>query len=411
MSFSILRYPGGKGRFAKTLERFVVESKCDTMIEPFAGGAAAGLTLLKNGVIKKLILVELDPRVAAFWIKVRDDKGFSKQIKEFKYARKLGPNDEEQKEDSDLEERRDNLLKELEELEKNDLGMWTLVKNRCSFGGYLDGGLLVQGFGRPAAKYDKSGNRLNEYRYYEGVGSQWNGETLAEKVSKIHEWFVARPSKIEFIQGDALKVLPEYSGAFAFIDPPYSVKDDDPGVDLYQENKLDHEKLFKILQTRKTPWLATYNNSAEVRKLAGDHGCVCHEVNMSRLHADADKKSGATYNELVILPSTYSEERAKTLLKKEDKMVEQNENEKKCKRSGCNKPVPASGKRKFCDEHITSKKKPAGSTTESVAEVKISPDLSTLEDLKKQLRAEEDRLLEMQTRISLFKELIQKYSK
>jgi DNA adenine methylase len=288
LSNVILRYPGGKGRFANILANNVLSTGIRTLIEPFAGGGAAGLTLLKNGVIDKLVLVELDARVAAFWKKLESDSNFAKQVEQFKYASKE-PNT---KDDDELEKRRQILADELSKLEKSDLGMWTLVKNRCSFGGYLDGGLLVKGFGRPSQ---------GPYEYYEGVGSQWNGKNLSLKISRVHEQF--KQGKIVFVEGDAFIELLKYPNAFAFIDPPYTHGKNSPGKGLYKENDINHIKLFELLSSRKSPWLATYNNCEEVRKLARQFGFQYKKVKMSRLHANTDKDNQETYKEIIVCPT------------------------------------------------------------------------------------------------------------
>lgn len=287
MSAAILRYPGGKGRFAPILAQNVLDTGNRVLIEPFAGGAAAGLTLLKFHTIDQLVLVEKDPRVAAFWRKLRDDPKFSTQVSEFKWASKTPHT----KDEAELARRRDVLQEVLDKMQKNDLGMWTLVKNRCSFGGYLNGGLLLKGFGRPTK---------TPYEYYEGVGSQWNGDSLAVKIRSVHELFQA--NKIQFYEGDAFTELPKFPSAFAFIDPPYTHGEDSPGEGLYQENQVDHERLFQILSARKGPWLATYNNCVEVRELANKYQCQIKMVKMSRLHADTDQQNLEQYSEIIICP-------------------------------------------------------------------------------------------------------------
>lgn len=292
---AILRYPGGKGRFAKILAANVAASANDTLIEPFAGGGAAGLTLLKQNVITKLILVEKDPRVAAFWIKLRQDSNFARQVEDFTFASK----EPHTKDIGELESRKKCLEDELERLKKSDVGMWTLVKNRCSFGGYLGGGLLVKGFGRPAdAEKDSKGHR--QYSYYEGVGSQWNGANLAKNIRSIHELFEA--NKIDFIFGDAFEQLPKYSNAFAFVDPPYTLGENAPGEGLYKENEIDHTRLFDILAERTAPWIATYNNCERVRTLVSRYPFKIGETKMNRLHADTDDTQQKDYKELVICP-------------------------------------------------------------------------------------------------------------
>lgn len=309
MAYSILRYPGGKGRFAKILAENIALTDKRVLLEPFAGGASAGLTLLSEGVIDKLILVEKDPRIAAFWKRVEENRGFSEQVANFESSikEKSSLYTEDTLDLSILKKRRDEVQKQLEDFLQNDIGMWVLVKNRCSFGGYLDeDGLLVRGFGRPSQK---------PYTYYEGVWSQWNGETLSRKIEEIHGWF--KTEKMQIIEGDAFDEIPKHPNTFAFIDPPYTYGKETPGSGLYRENQVDHPKLFRMLADRKSPWLATYNNCEAVINLIQENAFQYTTVKMNRLHADTDQKNREDYKEIIICP------RYQKLIGKGDKMIEE----------------------------------------------------------------------------------------
>lgn len=60
---SPLRYPGGKGRLGPYLARVLASqsSIIDTYCEPYAGGAGAGLHLLSEGYVNRLIINDLNP--------------------------------------------------------------------------------------------------------------------------------------------------------------------------------------------------------------------------------------------------------------------------------------------------------------------------------------------------------------
>ena len=68
-TLSPLRYPGGKaalaGFFADIIDTLEVDHA--RYIEPYAGGAGAGIALLREGVVEELVINDIDPAVHAFW--------------------------------------------------------------------------------------------------------------------------------------------------------------------------------------------------------------------------------------------------------------------------------------------------------------------------------------------------------
>jgi DNA adenine methylase len=69
---SPLRYPGGKaalaGFFADLIKQIGIRSA--TYVEPYAGGAGAGVILLQRGIVRKLVINDIDPAVYCFWTSV-----------------------------------------------------------------------------------------------------------------------------------------------------------------------------------------------------------------------------------------------------------------------------------------------------------------------------------------------------
>ena len=57
---SPLRYPGGKSKLIEYIYSKLNPNNTDTFVEPFAGGASVGLSLLELGVIDNLVLNDLD---------------------------------------------------------------------------------------------------------------------------------------------------------------------------------------------------------------------------------------------------------------------------------------------------------------------------------------------------------------
>ena len=67
-TLSPLRYPGGKaalaGFFADIITALGVEDA--RYIEPYAGGVGAGIALLREGIVRHLVVNDIDPAVHAF---------------------------------------------------------------------------------------------------------------------------------------------------------------------------------------------------------------------------------------------------------------------------------------------------------------------------------------------------------
>ena len=157
----VLRYPGGKkwlsphisllsfafGRYINLTymdgTRGRIHLTPTFLIEPFAGGGVVGLSLLNNNLIKRLVLVEKDPRVAAFWKAALSDSRFADRVEKFRCTRKT------------VEDVCDN--------PDRDRAFWTLVKNRCAAGGNLSGGLMKD------------------------VSCRWNGNVNAAALQKIRK--------------------------------------------------------------------------------------------------------------------------------------------------------------------------------------------------------------------------------
>ena len=68
-TLSPLRYPGGKAALAGFFADLFQQMRLQDVyyVEPYAGGAGAGIALLREGLIDHLIINDIDPAVHAFW--------------------------------------------------------------------------------------------------------------------------------------------------------------------------------------------------------------------------------------------------------------------------------------------------------------------------------------------------------
>ena len=129
------------------------------------------------------------------------------------------------------------------------------MRNRVNRGGILAPGASV-------IKVGENGK---------GLRSRWYPQTLIERLRTIR----AAKARISYFHDDAFKVMARYrdnSNAAFFIDPPYTAGGKNAGSRLYVHSKIDHDRLFKLLEECRGEFLATYDDTKEVRALAHEHG-------------------------------------------------------------------------------------------------------------------------------------------
>ncbi len=247
--FHVLRYPGGKrwlsphvsflafvfGRYINLTyldgKRDRIHLKPKFLLEPFAGGGVVGLSLLNNNLIERLLLVEKDARVAAFWRAALSDSRFADRVERFRCTR--------------------NNVEAVCAKPDHDPAFWTLVKNRCAVGGNLTGGLMKD------------------------VSCRWNGKVHAAALRQIRKL----STRIQFVEGDGVQSLRDHAddpNAAAFVDPPYVAA----GRGLYRLWDVDHTAIFDVLARWKGFWLMSYDNAPEIRRLLKKHRFVYREAPM-----------------------------------------------------------------------------------------------------------------------------------
>ncbi len=211
------------------LRSFVRVERPKASIQPYAGGSTIGLSLLHQDLVDELVMVECDPRVSAFWRRALEDPSFADEVRAFRCTR---PN-----------------VEDVAAHPERDLAMWTLIKNRCGFGGMLDSGLLKKGEG-------------------EGLESRWNAATLYYALRQVR----ALSGRITLIEGDGIQSLRKLNSVayVVFIDPPYPCNDS-TGMRLYRYHKVDHAGLLAVLSSWRLCWCASYEDHADVVAMAKAH--------------------------------------------------------------------------------------------------------------------------------------------
>jgi len=247
---SPFRYPGGKTWLVPHVRNWLRSlPQCPReVIEPFAGGAIVGLSVLFEGLTDRLTLVELDEDVAAVWKVVLNGgaQTLAQRITRF-----------------DVNPKTVKAILEAEPVSLVDRAFATIVRNRVQRGGIM----------APGASLMKQGENGK------GLRSRWYPDTLRRRIEAISEM----KNHISFLCEDGLAFVRHHAHrpdvAF-FIDPPYTVA----GRRLYKHPNIDHEELFRVAGTIQGDFLMTYDNTPEIRSLARRMRFDIQEVAMKNTH-------------------------------------------------------------------------------------------------------------------------------
>jgi len=251
---SPFRYPGGKTWFIPRLREWLKSKshRPHLLIEPFAGGGIVSLTTAFEDLADSVLMVEIDPEVAAVWetITAGDGEWLAKRILSFEMSK-----------EAVVEEigRPTSTVKEI--------AFQTIVKNRTCHGGILASG---SGF----LKNGEAGK---------GISSRWYPATLAKRLRDIE---LVR-EKLVFRRCDAFDILKEHrhvANAVFFIDPPYTAGGKNAGSRLYTHFEIDHDRLFRECSSLVGDFILTYDNSEEVRNLAKKYGFQAKPISMKNTH-------------------------------------------------------------------------------------------------------------------------------
>ncbi len=255
---SPFRYPGGKTWLVPRIRQWLVSlpaAQRRVFVEPFAGGAIAGLTTAFEQLAEQIVLVELDEQVAAVWetiINAGEGDRLAQRIESFAFS---------------SETVAQLLDQDFAALTLSERAFQTIVSNRVN-----RGGILAPGAGRI-----KSGENGK------GLASRWYPETLARRIREID----AIRDRLTFVKGDGMTVMARYADrqeAIFFIDPPYTAAGKKAGRRLYTCSDLDHDALFDCAARLAGDLLLTYNADDAIRQIAAQHGFDSEPVAMKNTH-------------------------------------------------------------------------------------------------------------------------------
>jgi DNA adenine methylase len=253
---SPFRYPGGKTWLVPRIRQWLHSQPAQPQffVEPFAGGAIAGLTVAFEMLAQQVILVERDEQVAAVWHTIFNTPHGAEWLGERIATFALTP------------ESAQKLLATAPHSAR-EKAFQAIVQNRINHGG-----ILAQG----ASKIKTGENG-------KGMLSRWYPATLKKRLLDM----AAIKARVQFIEGNGFEVMRRYANkdnAVFFVDPPYTASAKKAGARLYKYHQIDHEQLFQELRQARGDFLLTYDDAEEVRALAVKYRFETRLVAMSNTH-------------------------------------------------------------------------------------------------------------------------------
>lgn len=238
--YTPLRYPGGKGKLASFLKDVIIDNEINDgiYIEPYAGGAAAALSLLMEEYVWKIIINDIDRTVYSFWICVlKHTEWLIEKIHETSVTM-----------DEWLFQK--SIFENADDYDEMDLGFSAFFLNRTNRSGILKGGVI--------------GGQKQKGKYK--LDARFNKKDLTNRIEKI----ALRKNRIQLFNLDAAELLDEIKedlskSVLFYFDPPYYKK----GSMLYTNhyNHNDHLQIAKAIRKLRYPWIVTYDNVPEITKM------------------------------------------------------------------------------------------------------------------------------------------------
>jgi DNA adenine methylase len=279
---SPLRYPGGKATLAGFFETTIKALGLDkpTYIEPYAGGAGAGLELLLKDVVGMVVINDLDPAIHACWkALVKDSDAFIRLLKRTPLTI------DEWKKQREIYRRRHDA-----DVDPLALGFATFYLNRTSRSGVLGAG-VIGGFAQ-AGSYK--------------IDARFDKDVLRRRIEKLAEV----SGKIRVTKQDGAARLREYlpkDNVFAYVDPPYVEKGSSLYMSAFQER--DHIDLARVLNGyANTNWVLTYDVADLIRSLYKARDISEFRLLYSaHLRGAKDELKRPSASELIVLSNTVAD--------------------------------------------------------------------------------------------------------
>lgn len=221
--------------------------------EPFAGGCGLALSLLYGGFVSDIHINDIDPAVWAFWhCALTETDALAALIETTPVTV-----------DEWRRQRATNKAGDL--TDPLALGFSAFFLNRTNRSGVIGSGGIIGGL-------NQTGNYLIDCRF--------NRDDLIRRVRRVARY----ADRIHLTRCDALDFLDHCdrtlpANSLLFIDPPYFKKGPELYTNFYKAD--DHAKLAAKVLEIELPWIVTYDDVPEIRRLYRDRRQFGFGINYS----------------------------------------------------------------------------------------------------------------------------------
>lgn len=253
-TYSPLRYPGGKTCLKPLLSDILKRNKMQRYgyAEPYAGGCGLALALLYGGHVSDIYINDIDPSIWSFWKSVLDH---TDELIEKISTVKIDMNEWAIQREIQLNEDLSNPV---------SLGFAAFFLNRTNRSGIITRAGVIGG-------KDQLGNYKMDCRF--------NREDLSRRIKRVSKY----RSQIHLSRKDAVVFMKESGNlptqTFFCIDPPYFNKGSSLYTSFYDPD--DHKLVSETVLELEHPWIVTYDNADQIRKLYKARRQFVFDINYS----------------------------------------------------------------------------------------------------------------------------------
>ena len=250
---SPLRYPGGKGKIVNFIKMVFLSNNLigAEYVEPYAGGASVGLSLLFEEYVSRIHINDLNYSVFAFWnavVSMPDE--LCALIRDAKL---------------DIDEwKKQRSCQAASSPDPLELAFSTFYLNRTTRSGILNGGVI--------------GGKNQDGRWK--LDARFNKEDLIRRIQKIARF----TNRISVSNLDAVELIARFftpltAATFLYVDPPYFCK----GKDLYQNfyQPYDHKKVARVLSQVGCDWIVSYDVTPQIADMYCDYSMLEYTLSYS----------------------------------------------------------------------------------------------------------------------------------